>query len=409
MVAPMTSAKMRLFCVLGLLMPLACGGSNNDEGSNADTETGGDGDGDPTGDGDGDDPTGDGDGDGDDPGDGDGDDPTGDGDGDDPTGDGDGDDPTGDGDGDGDDPTGDGDGDDPTGDGDGDGDFDFDCSEGLDPVIVTLPNNASARYPTIAAGVFASPNGSLVQICPGTYHETVTVEHNITIQGAGPALTIWEPTNAGALMIMSPAVIRDITFTGGKGMNPSGYNVTCGGAMAFENVSSYEATLENLVFEGNTASYGGALCIDGGSNASFRPTVTIVGCTFIDNVATQTGGAIHAYGRFHISDSNISDNTAASGGGLNVNYGCTDVDSCTITNTIVKRNTATNPAQHQGGGGLRLGSYTNGQSKLTVVDSDFGFGAQEENLPDDVRTALESYGFYGNGVSFTCNGTCTAP
>ncbi|MFO7567777.1 MAG: hypothetical protein R6X02_34360 [Enhygromyxa sp.] len=374
-------------------------GDGDGDTGDGDGDTG-DGDGD-TGDGDGD--TGDGDGDTGDGDTGDGDGDTGDGDGD--TGDGDGD--TGDGDGDtGDGDTGDGDGD--TGD-TGDNEFNFECGDNLDPVIVTLPNNASARYPTIAAGVFASPDGALVQICPGIYDESVTVEHEITIEGAGPDLTIWEPADGGALLINSPVVIRDITFTGGTGANPGGYNATCGGAIAFDNPSSYEATLENLVFDSNTANYGGALCIDGGTNASYRPTITIVGCTFINNVSTQYGGAIHAYGRFHIVDSIITDNVSPNGGGIYTNYGCTEVDSCTITNTVVMRNEATGLNQHQGGGGVRLGSYNNGHSKLTVVDSDFGFGAQEENMPDDVRTDSTSYGFYANGVSFTCDGTCTAP
>ncbi|MCA9695994.1 MAG: hypothetical protein KC431_00620 [Myxococcales bacterium] len=290
------------------------------------------------------------------------------------------------------------------------GGFDFDCTEGLDPVILTLQNNQSARYPTIASAVFAAPDGALVQICPGTYYETVTVDDSITIEGAGPQQTIWQPESGEMLFIDADGVtVRDITFTGGTGGHPSGYNVSCGGAVVIENTASYQITLENLVFDDNSAELGGALCIDGSSNSSYVPEVDIDGCVFTNNTAGE-GGAIHAYGRFHIVDSVIEDNVAdRSGGGIEFNYGCTTLAGCTIATTSVKRNEALGLSQYDDGGGLRIGTYFNGNAKVTVTNSDFGFGAQEENMPDDVKTDSNSYGFYGNGVSFTCDGTCTAP
>ena len=286
-------------------------------------------------------------------------------------------------------------------------------------MIVTLPSQVSARYPDIASGVFAAQPGSLVQICPGLYDESVTLVDSITLEGAGPELTIWEPASGGAILVDGDSsenliVIRDITFTGGQGNQPSGWNVTCGGAVSIDNGAPFSVVLENLVFDQNSATYGGALCIDGGSFPVAEASVAIDGCTFTGNSSEQDGGAIHSYAGFAIAASEFFDNVAGrDGGAIYADY-CESLEECTIDASVLFNNVANDIGLSHGGGAVYLDSYfamgATQASRLTVTDSDLGFGAAQENQPDDLRTSFgASYGFYGNGVSFTCGSTCTDP
>ncbi|MFY0537713.1 hypothetical protein [Nannocystis pusilla] len=89
-----------------------------------------------------------------------------------------------------------------------------------------------------------------------------------------------------------------------------------------------------------------------------------------------------------MTDTTIVDNTAGmQGGGLYFSY-C----DATITGGVVEQNTAAE------GGGMFLQSPV----KVNVNMSDWGFGQNQENVPNDVQHYANEYGFFGDNVSFFC-------
>jgi len=168
----------------------------------------------------------------------------------------------------------------------------------------------------------ALPNGSTIDIRPGTYGEALSIRDHaksmtlralngagtVTVNAAGKnlsAVTVWNAT--GTIRI------QGLRFTGGRGdaSGGTGGGVTVAGSSpAFEDCTfdsntsllnggggliwASSPTFLRCTFANNTTvRFGGGLVITGGS----RPT--FVSCTFQNNTAgtgsaTGSGGAIHS-------------------------------------------------------------------------------------------------------------------
>ena len=303
-------------------------------------------------------------------------------------------------------------------------DFVADCDDDpANPVIVTVSPNVSARFPTITAGLAAASDGSVIEVCPGTYGDKIEVTVDITLRGAGAGKTIIDGGGFHFNLDAGEAVVEGFGFTNCNAKVPSGWNISSSGAISMNDTYGVQETLtvRDCRFFENSAEYGAALHVSGSNNGGKNPDIYIERSVFEKNVVTGEGGAIASYGRVHITDSVFVENEARTGGALALSYGCTGANACDITNTTIKKNHATGTGKYEGGGGVFIDSCgLNCLGGLTVTGSDLGFGAAEENtnyqdlaedvLINDGADPWNRYGWYHNNVSFICaSGSCAMP
>ncbi|MFZ6178932.1 hypothetical protein [Nannocystis pusilla] len=291
------------------------------------------------------------------------------------------------------------------------------------PVIVTVSPNVSARFPTITSGLAAASDGSVIEVCPGTYGDKIEVTVSITLRGAGADKTIIDGGGFHFNLDAGSAVVEGFGFTGCNAKVPNGWNIASSGAISMNDTYGVQEslTVRACRFFANSAEYGAAIHVSGSNNGGKNPDIYIEDSVFENNTATGEGGAIASYGRVHVTDSTFLGNVARTGGALALSYGCTSESVCDITNTVIKKNHTTGTSKYEGGGGIFIDDCgLNCLGGLTVVDSDLGFGASEENtnyqdLPEDVlindgADPWSRYGWYYNDVSFVCsNGSCEMP
>jgi hypothetical protein len=265
------------------------------------------------------------------------------------------------------------------------GDDPWDCANG-EPVTV----NQRGKYATLAAAVAAAPPGATITVCPGTYQETVIVDRPLTLLGAGQDKTFLDGGGVGTPLLIKQVdvTISGFTFQNGEAEHNVLGNGVCGGALAIRySADPMIVAVTDCTFTDNHGQYGGAICYDGSNNTDTSKLV-LDGVTITNNSADVNGGGIFSYSPTTMTDTTIVENTAGGqGGGMYFSY----CDS-TITGGTVKRNTADE------GGGMFL------QSPVTVdvKDSDWGFGQDQENVPNDVQHFANEYGFFGADVSFFC-------
>ncbi|WAS90938.1 hypothetical protein [Nannocystis punicea] len=303
-------------------------------------------------------------------------------------------------------------------------DFVAECDDDpANPVIVTVTPNVSARFPTITSGLAAASDGSVIEVCPGTYSDKIEVTVDITLRGAGADKTIIDGGGFHFNLGAGDAVVEGFGFTNCNAKVPNGWNIPTSGAISMNDTYGVQEslTVRDCRFFENSAAYGAAIHVSGSNNGGKNPDIYVESSVFENNTATGEGGAIASYGRVHITDSTFVENTAPTGGALALSYGCTGPDVCDIANTVIKKNHATGSGQYEGGGGIFIDDCgLNCLGGLTVTDSDLGFGASEENtnyqdLPEDVLINDDSapwnrYGWYYNNISFICsNGSCDMP
>ena len=303
-------------------------------------------------------------------------------------------------------------------------DFVAECDDDpANPVIVTVSPNVSGRFPTITSGLASASDGSVIEVCPGTYSDKIEVTVDITLRGAGADKTIIDGGGFHFNLGAGSAVVEGFGFTNCNAKIPNGWNISSSGAISMNDTYGVQEslTIRDCRFFENSAGYGAAVHVSGSNNGGKNPDIYIENSVFEKNTATGEGGAIASHGRVHITDSIFVENVARTGGALALSYGCTGANVCGITNTVIKKNHATGSDKYEGGGGIFIDDCgLNCLSGLTVTDSDLGFGASEENtnykdLPEDVLINDDAdpwnrYGWYYNNVSFICsNGSCAMP
>jgi Right handed beta helix region len=165
---------------------------------------------------------------------------------------------------------------------------------------VTVPGS----YPTIQKAIDAAPDGSVIQVAPGRYHERLSISvvtrtltlrgdpsdpSQVVIDGDGGSdpvievintgsnvaiegITVTNGTGGGLLMGGSQVTVRDSVFTGNSNGQGGGASIHASGGL-----------FQRVVFSHNTAKMqgGGVLLIEGS-------TTTFEQCQFVDN---QSGTA----------------------------------------------------------------------------------------------------------------------
>ena len=170
---------------------------------------------------------------------------------------------------------------------------------------------------TFTDNVAGDAGGGLELDNDSSHVEDCTFEGNRARRGAG--LHNWRTETR--------FTIEDSEFRGNEASD-------CGGAMSFDN-SPYRISLRRLVFEGNTAVDGAAICTDlvyrdpdevGGQENYYQDTVLdLASLLFIDNAASDDGGALY----FKAGVVDIRNITIDGGGG----YGAIAVKGSPVTMT----------------------------------------------------------------------------
>ena len=192
----------------------------------------------------------------------------------------------------------------------------------LSLTLLAAPALAEVHYvapgQSIQAAVDAAVDGDVIELGAGVHVATVeAMLKNLTIRGAGPSTTIWEPTSGGMLeSTFSNLIVEGIAFEHGSGASTAGS--TRGGAL-FIQTSTIE--VYDCSFYNNRSAGGGAVYL---SNAN----AVVSGCRFDENYLTtgNTGGtAIYSnYASLDVYDSVFEEN---GWGGSGFSYGTVQVNN----------------------------------------------------------------------------------
>ncbi len=253
--------------------------------------------------------------------------------------------------------------------------------------------NGEGKYTNLEAAVAAAPPNATITVCPGTYTDRLFIDRPMHLIGAGQHNTFLDGENAGTPIFVKAAnvTIEGFTFQNGEAEhNPLG-NSLCGGGLAIDHTyDPMTVTVKDCTFTNNHGQYGGAICYDGTNNQNAQQKLELENVTIANNSADVNGGGLFSYSATTMINTVVRENSAGNhGGGIYFSY-CNN----TIEGGEVKLNTAEGK-----GGGMYLQIFLS----VDVTDSDWGFGQDQENVPNDVEHNAEEYGFFGNGVSFSCD------
>src|SRR5712691_3705622 len=187
---------------------------------------------------------------------------------------------------------------------------------------VTVPGDFTTIQAAINAVVSgAQPDGTVIDIQPGTYAEALLIgatSRSMTLRAAGGAGTaVVDATGKGTSVLQVLSATGNIRIEGLKLRNGKG-DFAHGGGFTFQSASP---TVVNCTVENNSSTgNGGGGMIGGGSNAVFD------GCVFQNNTASQSGGGllITQGSRPIFSNCTIQGNASGttsntgSGGGVNI-------------------------------------------------------------------------------------------
>jgi len=176
----------------------------------------------------------------------------------------------------------------------------------------------------VQAAITAAKAADTIHICPRTYNETIAINKNLTLIGAGSG------TGLGASVLNGGGNGHVVTVNLDKFLQPGvtvelqniriiGGSVTGGfgdgdGGGIYNNAGFLTMT-DCVVFD-NSASRGGGIFNSDG-------TVSLTDCVVLENSATGDGGGIYTdQGSVTLNDSQVTDNTAiGNGGGIYSNLG----------------------------------------------------------------------------------------
>lgn len=270
------------------------------------------------------------------------------------------------------------------------------------------PGCAGSPYATIQSAINAAVANDIVEVCPGTYNERLTiVGKTLTLRSRdGAATTTIDAQGIGkGLSLTSNAnvTVDGFTFLNGSTTGTGG-NVHCNGSTV---------TLLDSVLRGGEADKGGGFGVIACSGRAEGNTVddnhatwsgagvyiqsdtlTFEGNTLLSNTADTNGGGLYLDGDSAVVDNTFDGNHAEkNGGAVFVNYGLGDIlDNTVVRNTsvddgagiyvsfgapLVARNTFEANDTDDEGGGLRvkLGNPTIEDNLFLSNHADYRGGA----------------------------------
>jgi Calx-beta domain len=282
------------------------------------------------------------------------------------------------------------------------------------------PGNAGActqadpNCATIQAAVTAASAGDTIQVAAGTYAEHVTVNKNLTVNGAGAALTFVDGTQTGTVFTVNTAAVSlsGMTIANGKtsanggGIFNNGATLSVNGCTIGNNsangdgggIANDNGTLNvtSSTVSSNFAASGG-----GGISNSNAGTLSVANSTVNNNSAVNDGGGIFNFNdsTANITNSTVTNNSANIGGGI-LNSGAV----LTVTSSTISNNSATVTNCDCAGGGILNEPGGVARIRSSIVAGNTGFGS----LPDfSGHFTSQGHNLVGatNGLNGFTNGT----
>ena len=280
---------------------------------------------------------------------------------------------------------------------------DDDCDAGTnDDGVISVEGYA---YTTIQDAIDAATSGATVSICAGTYFEHLVLdEKSIVLEGMGPDLTILDGDDSGTIISEqhgSSLTVRSMTFQHGSTTANGGaieaqtarylaiedcvltenYADGSGGAVFGPVLGS--AFLTRVSVTDNDAGSGGGVVL---FNRKYYATV-IDGSEFRGNHAVGSGGALglgsaHFVGRVVLRDTIIDGNTAETGVGGGI-AGSTGLE---LEGVVISNNQAAS------GGGVHVDGRGGGHGGRVAADD-----------ATEIFGNSTYAGGYGGGVYFRGN------
>jgi predicted outer membrane repeat protein len=177
----------------------------------------------------------------------------------------------------------------------------------------------NCAFATIQKGVEWVGSGGTVNVAAGTYTENVTVNQDLTLEGAGVDRTIVDGGGSDSVLFIG---------------------------------SGTEASISGLTIRNGSTSWGGGVYVSGAG------TLILSHSAVVSNTATWgAGGVVNAGGALTISDSIVMNNVVSEGKGGGI---YTMGGTLTLQNSTV----ASNHARGDGGGGIY-----NGGGSVTILNS----------------------------------------
>ncbi len=165
---------------------------------------------------------------------------------------------------------------------------------------------------SIQDAIDAAPGGGVVHVAAGTYHELLTIDKALTLQGADQATTFIDGDGAGTVVTISADGVAVSGFTIQNGVGDIAGGISIEGSETTE----ISATITDCTIKNNSG-------ISAGGLMSYYASLDVSDCTFDYNNISESeeggyGGALaHFYGSsLKVSRSTFSNNIGWDGGGI---------------------------------------------------------------------------------------------
>jgi hypothetical protein len=261
---------------------------------------------------------------------------------------------------------------------------------------------------TLTYAYSKSQAGDTINVAAGTYTTSteITIDHTITITGAGASSTIVQA--AASAGTADHRVFKDNGVTATLEDMTIRYGVeTSGGAI---NNANGTLTLNNVTISDNqvkdvsgTGLNGGAISINGGTLTINNSTISNNSVTTTDSLTSRGNGGgifIGSAGTVNLNNSTVSGNSAKrSGGGLYTNGGTINVNYSTIAN-----NTSDNDDDAVGDGGVTRSSGTIKLKSSIVAGNKKGVSSPTDSDCSGTITS-QGYNLTGNSTGCSLSGT----
>ena len=195
-------------------------------------------------------------------------------------------------------------------------------------------------------------SGDTLTLCTGTWNltSTVLIDKDLTLRGAGAAMTILDGGNAVRVLQVaqgSTVKVQDLKITKGAVTSGRGGGIRNLGTLTLQNSAVTGSTADQrgggilndgtLTVQDSTVS-GNSSVLGGGISNDFGTVTLGAGSNLTGNTATSTGGGIINFGTLTMKDgSSVTGNTASTGGGINTQNATVTMES----GSSVSDNTAT--------------------------------------------------------------------